>query len=99
MLAIFSSFSGLGFLAILRARRYLVYGVPTPAHVMRLSGQRGLILVDHEFKLAEGATYRGRYSVQAEPPPEGSMVCVLYQPGNPRRNTAYPIGLTRLRSA
>jgi hypothetical protein len=97
MFPVFCGTSAFLILVILRARRYLAYGQPAPACVTRVSGRPGAeTTVGYEFPLGEGRTGHGRYSVQSHPPPEGSVVCVLYDPGNPSHNISYPIPLVKL---
>jgi hypothetical protein len=75
----------------------LARGRPAPAVVTRVGGRRGsAFTVSYEFPLPEGAACQGSRSVSGNPPPEGSAICVLYHPANPRLNAMYPPGLVKL---
>ena len=83
-------------LMLLRARRYLAYGVPAPARVIHVTPRPGSAsTIDYQFPLAEGSAGQGS-CLTSDPPPEGSIVCIVYDPKNPSRNTLYPITLAKL---
>lgn len=89
-------------LGILRARRYLTYGRPAPAVVTRAvkkpaGRDKAEVAFDYEFPLMEGGTCQDRDTTSSQPlPSEGSVMCVLYEPGNPRHNVIYPISLVKV---
>jgi hypothetical protein len=88
------------FLLILGGRRHLLAeGKPAPAIVTRnrqvYSGEGGSHNeVCYEFPLVAGGTAKGRSN--RRPKPTGTLLCVLYDPDNPRRNAIYPTSLVKL---
>ncbi len=50
----------------------------------------------YEFPLLSGAKSRGKAGPSKSPPAVGSIIPVLYDPDNPRRNAPYPLSLVRL---
>jgi Protein of unknown function (DUF3592) len=83
-----------------RERRLLADGRPAPALVTRLRkrrtqhGPRNIIY--YEFPLLGRGTAKGRSNVRRKTIPEGSVICVLYDPDNPRRSAPYPMCLVKL---
>ena len=53
------------------------------------------IVLLYEFQLLDGTNVKGRSDVR-KVPAEGTALCVLYLPDNPRRNALYPLSLVRL---
>jgi hypothetical protein len=49
----------------------------------------------YEFPLLSGAIARGVSGPSKNPPAIGSIICVLYDPDNPRKNAPYPLSLVR----
>jgi hypothetical protein len=82
-----------------RIGRLLRGGCPARAVVTRCVEVRArggkAYTVDYEFPLAEGGLCRGKGSGW-QPFAEGSAICVLYDPDNPRRNAPYPLDAVRL---
>ena len=97
-----SGVAALLLLGVLRARRYLAYGRPAPALVTRAvkrpAGRSGTeVAFDYEFPLMQGGACHGSDTTSSEPlPSEGSVICVLYEPDNPRRHVIYPIKLLKV---
>lgn len=83
-----------------RERHLLADGRPAPAVVTRLRTRRTRYgprnIIRYEFPLFDGGTGKGRCNVRRRSIPEGSVICVLYDPDNPRRSAAYPMCLVRL---
>jgi hypothetical protein len=52
--------------------------------------------VDYEFRLMSGAVGSGRYNSKQSPPPDGTTICVVYDPDRPNRSARYPLTLVRL---
>lgn len=89
--------TGLGilpFALVFRARRYLVYGKAVGARISLVIWRPGTpATVYYQFPLGDGNNREGSYVSADVPPPEGSMIPVLYDPKDPSRNTRYPVGL------
>jgi hypothetical protein len=86
---------------VLRERRLLANGTPAPAAVTRWTLQRtrgagALFTGYYEFPLAGGGTCQGSYDAGSQQPVSGTAICVLYDPNRPRRNTKYPVSLTKI---
>ncbi len=86
-------------LILRKQRRLLAEGKPAPAVVTRnrqvYSGEGGSHNeVCYEFPLLAGGTAKGRSN--RRPKPTGTVLCALYDPDNPRRNTLYPMSLVKL---
>lgn len=97
IMPILTGFGILPFLAIIRARRYLAYGNPAPARVSSVSWRPGTTAtVYYQFPMGDGTMREGSYVTGDVPPQEDSVITVLYDPKNPRRNSRYPVGLVRL---
>jgi len=77
-------------------RRLLAHGLPARAVVTGVrkvqAGDSEVQAVDYEFPLAGGGTRKGNFNVSSDPPPEGSVFCVLYDPHGPGLNERYPLG-------
>jgi hypothetical protein len=95
-----------GFMAVLgarlpfklrRQRRLLESGRPAPAVVTRLKKMReeGQYTVYYEFPLLDGARCQGHSRFRRETP-EGSAICILYDPDDPSRSAPYPLSLVKL---
>jgi hypothetical protein len=87
----------------LRAQRRLVeYGRPVVATVTAAQAQRHQhgrhFKVTYEFRLLNGASRRGAYQLQKEPPASGSPLVVLYDRERPEHNRRYPVCLVRVAS-
>jgi hypothetical protein len=85
-------------IAVRRQARLLAEGRPAPGRVTGFKKTDKAIQVHYEFRLLSGAIAKGR-SNASKPPVEGSPLCVLYDPENPRRNALYPLSLVRLENA
>ena len=80
-----------------RQSRLLSEGRPTPGIVLKTRRSDKNALVWYEFRVLSGAVRKGRSSAGRRGlPAEGSVVCVIYDPDNPRRNAIYPFPLVRL---
>ena len=77
-----------------RQARLLAEGRPAPGRVTAIKNADKAIQVQYEFRLLNGAIAKGR-SNASKPPVEGSPICVLYDPENPRCNALYPLSLVR----
>ena len=75
-------------------------GRPAPAVVTRLRRRRtqhgAQNIVHYEFPLIGGGACQGHYNIARKSMPEGSVICVLYDPDNPRRSAPYPMCLVKL---
>jgi hypothetical protein len=94
-------FGGLGILmywAIRRQWRLLGEGRPAPGVVTSVKRTDKAVIVKYEFRLLSGAVQKGRGSASSRKsfPGVGAVVCVLYDPDNPRRNALYPLQLVRM---
>ena len=78
-----------------RQARLLSEGRAAPGRVTKLKKSDKGMTVDYEFRLLSGGTAKGRFQTH-KPPLEGALVCVLYDPDNPRRSGLYPLPLVRL---
>jgi Protein of unknown function (DUF3592) len=77
-----------------KSRRLLEDGVPTTGVITRSRFSKSAHFIRYRF-LASGEVHNGRASVP-DAYDVGDAVCVLVNPENPRRNTAYPLKLYRL---
>jgi hypothetical protein len=88
------------YLKVRRERRLLEDGRPAPALVTRLKKwwtEDGLkYIVHYRFSLPDGATYKGRSNFHAKPIPEGSVICILYDPDNPLCSDPYRLRTVKL---
>lgn len=63
----------------------------------KVRGQHGAHYdVHYEFRLMSGAVGSGRYRSRKSPPPDGTTICVVYDPDRPTRSACYPLSLVRL---
>jgi len=76
--------------------RLLSEGRAAPGTVTSLRRTDKGTIVKYEFQLLSGAAVKGRSQGGRKSPGVGSQICVLYDPDNPRRNTAYPLPFVRL---
>jgi hypothetical protein len=89
------------FAPIVGSRRYLVNGQPAPAVVTRV-GKRAVgrpgasVTVEYQYCAMGSEACRGSYSTASMPPPEGSVICILFDPDHPSRNVPYPVKLASL---
>lgn len=94
--ALLAVFGLLPRLLIRRQRGLLRDGRAAPA---RVTGHRrikqGYALL-YEFALPEGGTRKGRGGQTRHPPEVGSVITILYDPENPKRNAPYPLEMVRL---
>jgi len=51
--------------------------------------------VDYEFRTLSGASRSGHFDDSKKPPP-GSLLIILYDPDQPRRQARYPLSLVRI---
>jgi hypothetical protein len=93
-------FAGLAILfgaILLRQSRLLSEGRPAPGVVVKTRRTDKAVVVTYEFRVMSGATRKGRCTVNRKNvPAEGSIVCVMYDPDNPKRNAIYPFSLVKL---
>ena len=79
--------------------RLLAEGRPAPGIVTGYKKTDKAVAMEYEFRLLSGALKKGRGGAASSTkklPPVGSVVCILYEPDNPRRNGLYPLQLVRL---
>jgi hypothetical protein len=93
---------GLPILKVRRERRLLESGRPAPGVVTRCRrayGNRGgpKNWLYYEYAPPGEGTTKARAAVSRQLP-EGSLICVLYDPENPRRSAPYPMCLVKLSS-
>lgn len=83
-----------------RQRHLLEDGRPAPAEVTRLRKMRtqhGVQnIVYYQFALPGGGVCKGRANCYPHAMPAGSVICVLYDPDNPRRSAPYPLCAVKL---
>ncbi len=88
----------------LRRQRYLLaYGRVAPAritsHGRKMRTQHGSELGQQfffEFPQLSGAMAKGKAGPSKKPPAIGTVIPVLYDPDNPRRNAPYPLSLYKI---
>jgi len=81
-----------------RQKQLLSEGFPAPGTVTRYSRtQHGQRNVYYEFRLSSGEKVRGKTGPVREVPDLGSTLTVLYLQDSPRRNSAYPMQMVKLR--
>jgi hypothetical protein len=87
-------------LKVRRQRHLLEDGRPAPAVVTRMRkfrSQHGAHnVVYYQFALPEGGICKGRYNVEGRFMPKDSVICILYDPDNPRRSAPYPLCTVKL---
>jgi hypothetical protein len=91
-----------GLVAFMLWRQWYLLGEGRPALgivlTARRTGRRSI--VRYEFRGLNGAVMKGRCSSKSRTLwGEGSTVCILYDPENPKRNAVYPFQLVRLEGA
>jgi hypothetical protein len=101
--AIGVAIAGLPPLQVRRQRHLLADGRPAPAVVTRYrrvytNHGASQTWMYYEFPLLGGGTCKGRASTNRRQP-EGSVICVLYDPDNPRRSAPYPMRLVKLENS
>jgi hypothetical protein len=84
------------FILIRRQSRLLSEGRPAPGKVTEVKRADKAVIVKYEFSLLSGALMKGKSGGGRRPPGIGSVVCVIYDPDNPRRNAIYPMPLVKL---
>lgn len=91
---------GLGILVIWLIRRQirlLSDGRPAPAVVVgHRRTQHGQKILKYEFPLVEGGIGKGSGHPSRKPLAVGSILCVLYDRDNPKRNAPYPFEMVRV---
>ena len=95
--SMFGGFAALLGLTIMRQSRLLREGRPAPAVVVKTQRSDKAVVVTYEFRVLSGAVRKGRSSASGKSvPAEGSVLCVMYDPENPRRHAIYPFCLVKL---
>jgi len=85
---------------IRRQWRLLMEGRPAAGVVVKARRRDKQVVLTYEFRVLSGAVQKGRGSSHSRSVlGEGSVVCVLYDPENPRRSGIYPFQLVRLEGA
>jgi hypothetical protein len=82
---------------VVKQLRLLAEGRAAPGRVMSLKKTHKGTVVHYEFRLLSGATRTGNTGPLQKPPASGSIVPVLYDSDDPRRQAVYPLALARLR--
>ena len=82
-------------------RELLTEGRPAPALVTRIrkvhhSHGGSATIIHYEFPILSGAIVSGKSSSQRKGVAEGAVLCVVYDPDNPRRSSVYPLELVRV---
>jgi hypothetical protein len=87
-------------LQVRRQRHLLEDGRPAPAVVTRLRKwrtQHGTQnVVYYQFALPDGSVCKGRSNVHGRSMAVDSVICILYDPDNPRRSAPYPLCSVKL---
>ncbi len=95
---VFFFIAGMVIWMILGARRLLADGRAAPGVVtanQRVSNQHGSQnMIRYEFRTAGGSSFKGRANRAKMAP--GTVICVVYNPDNPRRNAPYPFHLVKV---
>jgi hypothetical protein len=95
---VFLLLAGVFTLSVRGSRRLLEEGRAAPGIVTRnrriRSNEGSHNQIIYEFILREGSKHKGR--ANRAPIPEGTVICVVYNPDNPRRSAPYPFGLTKV---
>jgi hypothetical protein len=83
---------------IRRQRRLLADGRAAPAlvtgHVRHRTSHGGTHrAIAYDFPLLSGGVASGRSNTTRKPPAIGSVICVIYDPELPQRNSIYPMSL------
>jgi len=86
--------AGLFYYLIRRERLLLEEGRPAPARVTGNRKSRQGNFVSYEFLVPGVGRRKGRCN--RRPVPDGTVICILYNPENPRRNATYPLKLVKL---
>lgn len=80
-----------------RQRQLLIDGRAAPAivigHQRNYSGHGSSHTLTFQFPLLSGAVASGKSSAPKKAPAIGSVVCIVYDPDRPGRNTLYPMSL------
>jgi hypothetical protein len=88
---------GLLLMALLqREKRLLSDGQAAPALVVGLRRVKGGQSLKYEFRLNNGEVMKGRGGQMRNPPELGSVVTIIYDVENPKRNAPYPLDLVRV---
>jgi hypothetical protein len=87
-------------LKVRRQRHLLEDGRPAPAvvaRVRRLRSQHGTQnIVYYQFALPDGGVCKGRSNCHDRSMLKDSVICILYDPDNPRRSAPYPLCTVKL---
>lgn len=81
--------------ALASQARLLREGRPAPALVNEYKKVKGGQETHYTFLLLNRAAAEGKMDASKNPPPLGSVLCVLYEPDRPRHNQVYPLSLVR----
>ena len=73
-----------------RQASLLADGLPAPGVVVKCSRVKGGFAIRYVFRLKDGTRRKGRAQVSRRVE-NGSVICVLYSPDNPGRNSLYPL--------
>jgi len=79
-----------------RDKRLLRDGRAAPARVTGHRRVKGGVALLYEFPLPDGKVQKGRGGQTRTPPEVGSIVTVIYDSENPKRNSPYPLELARV---
>ena len=79
-----------------RQMQLLADGRPGPAIVIGHKRVKGGKVLRYEFPLMDGNVGKGRGGQTRKPPEVGSVITVVYDRDNPKRNAPYPFDLVRV---
>lgn len=94
--SIFALTGVLPMIMVRRQTRLLSDGRAAPARVTGFRRVKQAYTILYEFPLPGGGTRKGRGGRVRIEPQTGSLVTVLYDPENPKRNAPYPLELARI---
>ncbi len=87
---------GLLFVSLIRRdSRLLADGKAAPARVTGYRHDKGGKRLRYEFRSSDGVTRKGGGGTMRKPPAIGSIITILYDRDNPRRNHPYPLEMVR----
>jgi len=94
--AVFVPLAILLLVTVRRDQALLRDGRASPARVTWHRRGKGGCVFLYEFPLPGGGVQKGRYGPRRTPPEVGSIITVMYDSENPKRNGAYPLEFSRL---
>lgn len=96
LIGIFTSVSGFILFVVVRRQAALLRdGTPAAAQITGYRRVKGGVVLLYEFRTPDGKLVKGRGGHVRSAPETGSLLTVLYNPENPRRNSPYPLDAVR----